>query len=99
MESKLTREKLNPTEIQLRRRGLVRVEKIRPGTQVVCKQGVLWLTQVGDWGDHFLRPGEKYVIRKRNKLLIEAMRDAAIRLIPPRSAMAGENPIRMVQIA
>ena len=62
------------------------------GTTVVCERGVLWLTQTGDPMDHFLLPGQRYTLKKRGKVLVEAMREATVSIITP-----GEPPINQVR--
>jgi hypothetical protein len=73
----------NPTNtsLQLQRRGFFRVQKINPGTTVVCEQGVLWLTQSNDLKDYMLKPGDRMVVSKKSNVLIEALSEARVSIV------------------
>jgi hypothetical protein len=47
--------------------------------------GHVWLTEDGTAGDSLPRPGERVVLAGRGKAVIEALRDAEIRLLVPRA--------------
>jgi hypothetical protein len=49
----------------------------------VCKKGLVWLTQAGDNNDHVLTDGEKFTLGRRGVVLLEALPDAQVRIIPP----------------
>ena len=67
---------LPKTTIRMPRRAFQRIDSIKPGSTLFCDTGVLWITQAGDQRDYVLQPGEKMVVTRRGKVLIEAMRDA-----------------------
>jgi hypothetical protein len=67
--------------IHLRRRDFQRINKIKPGSELACDAGVLWVTQPGDRKDYILLPGDKMIVTSRGKVLVEAMREAAFHLI------------------
>lgn len=79
----LTRPSNSSLSLRLGRRALQRVDKIRPGAKVVCKRGLLWLTQSGVPQDYVLSAGDGLVVNKRGKLLIEAMQDADLSIVYP----------------
>ena len=68
------------TKICLQRRGLWRINHVRPGSSLSCDTGGLWVTQTGDLADYILLPGDTVTITRRGKVLVEAMRDAAFHI-------------------
>lgn len=67
-------------EMRLQRRELLSFRQGRPGVTIECEQGVLWVTCPGKYGDHFLIPGDRFETRGRGKVLVEALRDAYLRV-------------------
>ncbi len=59
------------------------VNEIEPGMTIVCRKGLVWLTEPSDLRDYTLRPGHHVVIRKRGQVLIEALADADVSIIYP----------------
>jgi hypothetical protein len=72
---------LKNTTVELRRRGVERITNCKPGTTIVCEKGILWLTQPNDRRDYILFAGERFDKVKRGPVLVEAMRDAVVRVI------------------
>jgi hypothetical protein len=68
--------------VPMPRGGFHRLSEIRRNTTVVCERGVLWLTQSGDPVDHVLLPGQRYTLKRHGKVLIEALREASLRVVP-----------------
>ena len=66
------------TKVHLQRRDFQRMKSVKPGSTLFCDAGVLWVTQTGDQRDYVLLPGDKMIITKRGKVLVEAMRDADV---------------------
>jgi Protein of unknown function (DUF2917) len=64
------------TKIRMPRRAFQRMDGVKPGSTLFCDTGVLWVTQSGDRQDYVLTPGQKMIVTKRGKVLVEAMRDA-----------------------
>ena len=62
--------------IHLHEHDCQRIDKIKPGSELFCDEGVLWVTQTGDREDHILLPGDAMTVTKRGKVLVEAMREA-----------------------
>jgi hypothetical protein len=67
--------------IHLHQSGFQRINRARPGSELNCDAGVLWVTQTGDRKDYILLPGDTMIITNRGKVLVEAMRDADFRLV------------------
>jgi hypothetical protein len=64
------------TRIRIQRRDYKTMRMDKPGPTLFCDSGILWVTQSGDRHDYVLWPGQKLVVTKKGKILIEAMRDA-----------------------
>ena len=58
------------------------VSQVLRGSTVICEHGVLWLTQSGDPIDHVLLPGQRYTLKKTGKVLVEALREASLSILP-----------------
>jgi hypothetical protein len=64
------------TKIRMPRYAFQRMDGVKRGSTLFCDTGVLWVTQAGDRQDYVLMPGQKMIVTKRGKVLVEAMRDA-----------------------
>jgi hypothetical protein len=71
------------SEVELHDKEVCRINSYEPWTQIVCKKGILWLTQTGDGYDHILSAGEHFVSDHSGLVLIEAIPEALIHIIPP----------------
>ena len=71
------------SDVHLEQREVYRMEDIAPLTTIVCQKGIIWLTQTGDGNDHVLEVGEKFTLRHPGLVLMEALPDALVRIIPP----------------
>ncbi len=60
----------------LRRDELIRLDGNVAGRIISCREGVLWLTQTGNPGDHLIRAGEAFSIGHRGVALISALEDS-----------------------
>ena len=69
----------NPTELKLTARSLQRVDD-RASRVINCVQGIIWITQEGDLEDHVLMPGEQFEATKPGLVVVEALRDARLRI-------------------
>jgi hypothetical protein len=57
-------------------------------TSVVCTQGVLWLTQLGDLNDHVLKAGQSFTISAPGAVLVQGVPAGKMRILPrPDSAV------------
>jgi hypothetical protein len=70
-------------DVQIQEKDLYRIDEIEPMTTIVCKKGLVWLTQSGDNNDHVLTDGEKFTLDRRGVVLLEALPYAQVRIIPP----------------
>jgi hypothetical protein len=43
-----------------------------------CERGVVWVTQTGELGDVVLHAGERWEFRRRRKVVVTALEDAAL---------------------
>jgi Protein of unknown function (DUF2917) len=68
------------TELRLSGRGVYDMVDYRPGTVIFCKKGIVWVTQSNDVEDHVLYPGDEFVSDRRGKVIVQAMRDSAVRI-------------------
>ena len=48
------------------------------GSRIACEQGIIWLTQPNDPRDHILHPGQRLLITRRGKVVIQALTAAMI---------------------
>ena len=68
--------KLNPHQVE-------NLKDVEPGMTVICDKGVIWLTESNDLQDYTLNPGHSVIIRKKGKVLIEALDEAKLHIIYP----------------
>lgn len=59
------------------------LKDVEPGMTVVCDKGIIWLTESNDLQDYALKPGHSVIIRKKGKVLIEAVDEANLHIIYP----------------
>ena len=45
---------------------------------IECKNGVIWVTCAGEYQDHILRPGRRFVPKTKGMVVIEAIDDARL---------------------
>jgi len=55
---------------------LIRLDGDDTGRIVSCRNGVLWLTQTGNPGDHLIRAGEAFAIDRPGVVLVSALEDS-----------------------
>ncbi len=63
-------------EYRLRRDEWIRLDGDSAGRAVSCREGILWLTQTGNPGDHLLRAGESYAGDGPGRFVIGALSDS-----------------------
>jgi hypothetical protein len=59
-------------DIFLAQNEVLRIEGDLLGISVQCRDGIIWLTQVGDSRDHFLQAGDRLVITCKGPVVLEA---------------------------
>ena len=67
------------TEIHLAAHEVWSIQEAVPGLQIVCKQGIVWLTQSNDPHDHILNPAQQFLATRRGKLVVQALTAATIK--------------------
>lgn len=68
--------KLHPHQVQ-------KLDEVEPGMTVVGDKGTLWLTESDNPQDYSIRPGHSVMIRKKGKVLIEALNESDLHIIYP----------------
>ncbi len=61
---------------RLRCNELIRLDGNVAGCVISCGEGILWLTQTGNPGDHLIRAGEALRIGQSGVVLITALEDS-----------------------
>lgn len=74
------------TKFHLDRHDVTRVRAAASGKEIICEQGILWITRAGDPKDHVLMPGEHLVINQGGRVVIEAMREARVQIVSAENA-------------
>jgi hypothetical protein len=62
--------------IRLRRDDVIRLYGENAGKVISCREGVLWLTQTGNPGDHLIHAGEAFSTGRPGRILIGALEDS-----------------------
>jgi hypothetical protein len=81
-------ESLPDGEIGMAAGGVRRLDGDHRWQAIVCQSGSLWITEADDGQDYVLRAGEMFVIRQPGSVVIEALRDASMRVTAPPQVMA-----------
>jgi hypothetical protein len=63
--------------LRLCRDGLIRLDGDVAGRVILCRKGILWLTQTGNPGDHLIRAGEAFTIDRPGAVLISALEESS----------------------
>ena len=45
---------------------------------IECRNGVIWVTCSGEYQDHVLQAGKRYVLKNKGTVVIEAIADAQV---------------------
>ena len=69
--------------MKLRQHQVENLKDVEPGMTIVCDKGLIWLTESNDMQDYALKPGHSVIIRKKGKVLIEAVDEANLHIIYP----------------
>jgi hypothetical protein len=70
---------------------LTRLDGDIAGRVILCRKGVLWLTQTGTPGDHLIRAGEAFSIDRPGLVLISALEDSVYAVSGGKSSLLGFN--------
>jgi hypothetical protein len=57
------------------------------GLRIRCESGSLWVTLEGDSADHWLQPRQYLTIPSSGRVVIEASRASAVRLLAPHTGL------------
>ncbi len=71
----------NPIKICMDEGSMLRLERDARGVIVGCAEGILWITQQGDFIDYLLHSGECLAINKKGLVVITALSDARAELL------------------
>ena len=71
-------------EHRLRRDEGMRIDGNSAGRVIACREGILWVTQTGNPGDHLLRAGEAFSSNRPGRIVIGALEDSVC-------SVAGKN--------
>lgn len=66
---------------------------------IACSQGRLWITQQGDANDYIIDEGEAFVITRRGKLIIRALKDSSFGISPSINQTAKVGRFRQLHFA
>ncbi len=67
-------------KLHLDKNDIFQIKKTRPGMELSCEKGILWVTQSGDIRDYLLAPGQNLVIKNQGSVLIEALREVEFKI-------------------
>ena len=68
----------------LKKGSVLRVSGNRAGQSIRCLNGMVWVTQQGDNRDRYLSVGEMYLSNLPRFVVIQALKDARIKICPER---------------
>jgi hypothetical protein len=57
------------------------IQTVKPGSTLVCDNGIIWVTQSNDPQDYVLLPGQKLTVSRHGKILMEATQGADYHII------------------
>ena len=77
-----TPEQLESIELVLEKLSVHHLDGDSRGTEIYCLQGILWVTQQGDGQDYILGSGDRFVVSRSGRVVIEAVSDAILRITP-----------------
>lgn len=66
------------------------------GVRIICRSGVLWLTQAGDRRDYLLEPAGEFVVRSNAMVFVEARRPAILDVAAPTADVGPPGVLRRV---
>lgn len=46
----------------------------RRGIEIRCLEGMLWITQEGDQADHLIQKGERFVVDRKGKVVLQGLK-------------------------
>ena len=74
----------NPkVELLLHPRDVLTLNNVHHGMAIECKDGILWVTCSGEYEDHMLRAGRRYISKNTGNVVIEAINEACVDIEEP----------------
>lgn len=70
------------TAVELRAGHLWRAGGNNCWRAIICREGVVWITQDGDVHDHVIAAGEMFLISQPGKVIAQALVDTLIEITP-----------------
>lgn len=49
---------------------------------IICREGMVWITQERDWRDYVLEAGDIFVVTQRGSVLIQALQNSSVEVTP-----------------
>lgn len=76
-------------------RKLERLDGDNRWRMIICREGLVWITQERDWRDYVLTAGDVFVVTQRGSVLIQALQDASVEITPSLKTVphAGDLPV------
>jgi hypothetical protein len=62
--------------------------QLRPGACIAVQSGRIWLTQTGDANDYFVDAGQRHVMARGGRVVIESFTPQAVLRVLPEAATA-----------
>ncbi len=62
--------------LRLCRDEMIRLDGDVAGRVILCRKGILWLTQAGAPGDHLIRAGECFAVDRPGVVLVSALEES-----------------------
>ena len=70
------------TVVELRAGQLWRADGNNCWRAIMCREGVIWITQNGDVQDHVITAGEMFLVSQPGKVIVQALIDARMEVTP-----------------
>jgi Protein of unknown function (DUF2917) len=65
-------------ELLLHSREILNLDNNQNRMAIQCRNGVIWITSAGEYEDHILQAGRRYVPKKKGTIVIEAIDEARV---------------------
>jgi hypothetical protein len=65
-------------ELLLHSRQVLNLDNRQKRVAIECRNGEIWVTSAGEYKDHILRAGKRYVPKTRGAVVIEAIHDSRV---------------------
>lgn len=65
-------------ELLLRQREVLNLDNSQHRMAIECKNGVIWVTCPGEYQDHILHAGKRYIPKTKGPIVIEAIDEARV---------------------